>query len=57
MIIAEHFDMTLAEKAELMGQVFAKIATNFWPIIIPAIIAGIIIHRQETAARGFGRKH
>jgi hypothetical protein len=51
-MIQEHFDMTLADKLSLIAQVLAKVAYNFWPAIVFAVIAGIIIHRQENAGKG-----
>jgi hypothetical protein len=47
-MIQEHFDMSLADKLTLIAQVFAKIAYNFWPVIVLAIIAGIVLHYQES---------
>jgi hypothetical protein len=51
-MIQEHFDMTFAEKLNLITQVFLKIVGNFWWVLVPMVIAGIIIHRQETAGKG-----
>lgn len=52
-MITEHFDMTLSEKLSLIGQVFLKIGWNFLPIIIIAVVAGIVIHKQEQSGRNY----
>jgi len=46
--IVEHFDMTFAEKITLIGQVFGKIAVNFWPMIVLGVIVAVVLHKQET---------
>ena len=55
-MIQEHFDMTLADKLTLVSQVLGKVAVNFWPAIVLAVIAGCLIHKQETAGRGYKRR-
>ena len=40
--------MTLADKLTLIGQVFGKIAINFWPVIVLGIVAAVILHKHEN---------
>jgi len=54
--MTEHFDMTFSEKIQLIVEVFAKIAHNFWPVIVLAIVAMVIVHKQESSCRGYGFK-
>lgn len=56
-MIQEHFDMTLTDKLSLIGQVFLKLAVNFWPVIVLFVIAGVIIHRQENAGKGINPRN
>jgi len=56
-MIQEHFDMSLADKLSLICQVFGKIAYNFWPVIVLAAVAGVIIHKQESAGKGINPRN
>lgn len=55
-MIQEHFDMTIADKLDLVGQVLAKIGWNFLPFMVVCVVIGYICYKQETAGRGFKRR-
>jgi hypothetical protein len=51
MMIQDPLTMTALEKLVLIGEVFLKIAGNFWWVILLGIISAIIIHTQESTSR------
>ena len=44
-------NLTATEQVALIGQVFAKIATNFWPVIVLAIVACLVLAHQESRSK------
>jgi hypothetical protein len=42
--------LTFLDKLVLIGQVFAKIAYNFWPVLVIGALVCVGIARQEARA-------
>ena len=43
--------MTTSDKLILVGEVFLKIAQNFWWVLLLAAVAGIVCRLQESNIR------
>jgi hypothetical protein len=41
-------NLTTTEQFVIIGQVFAKIAYNFWPVLVLGAIALVVIAYQES---------
>lgn len=43
--------LTTLQKLVLIGQVFVKVAYNFWPIIALGLAGAVILARQESRSK------
>lgn len=50
-MIQEHFNMTLTDKLTMVGQVLGKVAVNFWPVIVIAVVGAVVLAHQESRSK------